>query len=399
MKLISWITNTYKDRFKRYLILGLILIGLFFFIINSIPKEELQIDSSDIHFFYNPSCPHCKKQIEFNKDLSKKYPDLKIISHDITISRENKLFRQIAKDHDIPQNKLVVPITFIGDQKIIGFDSKDTTGKLLETTIKNFLEGTKTENENNEEFVPIINIPLIGEINVLDYSLPILAILLGIIDGFNPCAMWVLVFLISILVSINERKKIWILVGSFVLASGILYFLFMTAWLQAYLFVGYQKYLTLFIGIFALYVGIVDLKTYFTTKGALVCEVGDLESKTKTRSRIEKIVLSPLTFFSIFGIIALAFIVNSVEFMCSFFIPAIFTQVLALSNLSGLEYYGYILLYDFFFMLDDLIIFGLAAFAINTKYGDKYAKYCKLIGGIILLILGIFLLFFPQLLS
>ena len=134
------------------------------------------------------------------------------------------------------------------------------------------------------------------------------------------------------------------------------------------------------------------------TKGALICKVGDQKSREKTMSRMQKLVRSPLTFMTILSIIGLAFIVNSIEFVCSSAIPAIFTHVLAISDLSTLQYYGYILLYDLFFMLDDLIIFGLAAFAVNTTLSSKYAKYCKLIGGIIILILGALLTFAPHLL-
>jgi len=115
-------------------------------------------------------------------------------------------------------------------------------------------------------------------------------------------------------------------------------------------------------------------------------------------TRIERIVSSPLNVATIAGIIALAFVVNSMEFVCSAALPAIFTRVLSLSSLSMVQYYAYILLYDFFFMLDDLIIFGSAAFAMNSSLGDRYARYCKPLGGAILLGLGIMLLFAPNLL-
>ena len=171
----------------------------------------------------------------------------------------------------------------------------------------------------------------------------------------------------------------------------------MTAWLNIFLLVGYIKILTLIIGLVALGGGIINLKDYFTKK-ALTCEVGDEESHEKTMSKIQKIISQPLS-WAIFGsIIILAFIVNSVEFVCSSAIPAVFTQILAISGLSTIQHYLYILLYTFFFMLDDLIIFGLAAFAISSAIGDKYAKYCKLIGGIILTVLGAVMVFAPHLL-
>ena len=243
-----------------------------------------------------------------------------------------------------------------------------------------------------------IDLPFLGEIDILDYSLPALAVILRLIDGFNPCAMWVLVYFISLVIAIGDRKKIWLIVGSFVLASGILYFLFMTAWLNAFLFVGFFRPLTIIIGLGALYFGIISLRDYVKTKGALVCKVDDFASRQKTMGRMEKIVHSPITIATILGIIGLAFVVNSIEFVCSSAIPAVFTYVLSISDLSTLGYYGYILLYDFFFMLDDIIIFSLAAFAVNTTLGTRYAKYCKLVGGIILVVLGLILAFAPHLL-
>ena len=128
------------------------------------------------------------------------------------------------------------------------------------------------------------------------------------------------------------------------------------------------------------------------TKGAVVCEVTDEESRTKTMTKVQKIVSSPLTRGILAGIIALAFTVNAVEFVCSAAIPAVFTQVLSLAGLSTFQYYGYILLYDVFFMLDDLIIFGTAAFALTSRLGDRYAKYSRPVGATILIILGLLLL-------
>jgi hypothetical protein len=115
-------------------------------------------------------------------------------------------------------------------------------------------------------------------------------------------------------------------------------------------------------------------------------------------SRIETVIFSPLSLATIAGIIGLAFVVNSVEFVFSSALPAIFTHVLSVSRLPTIQYYGYILLYDFFFMLDDLVIFGAAALAMTTSLGDRYARYGKPVGGVILLAVGALLLFAPNLL-
>ena len=243
-----------------------------------------------------------------------------------------------------------------------------------------------------------VSLPFLGEVRLAELSLPVLAVLLGLADGFNPCAMWALVYLLSLAASLRDRKKIWLLVGSFVLASGVLYFLFMTAWLKVFLLVGYLRPLTIAIGLGALLVGVYDLRSFSITRGGPVCGVGGSALKKRTMTSMDKLVAAPLSLFSILGVIALAFTVNTIEFACSAGLPAVFTHTLSLRQLSAPQYYGYILLYDFFFMLDDLIIFALAAFALEATIGSGYARYGKLVGGMVLVGLGLVMLFTPEML-
>lgn len=244
----------------------------------------------------------------------------------------------------------------------------------------------------------IIQVPFFGRVRLAEYSLPSLAVMLGLADGFNPCAMWALAYLISLMAGQKDRGRMRLLVGAFVASSGILYFLFMTAWLKIFLAIGYIHLLTMLIGMVAVAVGAWNLREVVTTRGALSCPVGGGELKDKATSRMKTLVLSPLSVASFFAIVALAFTVNSIEFACSAALPATYTHVLSLHRLSSLQYYGYILLYDFCFMLDDLIIFSLAALALDTTIGSRYAKYCKAISGVVLLLLGLALIFRPDLL-
>lgn len=243
-----------------------------------------------------------------------------------------------------------------------------------------------------------VSLPVFGAIRLAGFSLPGLAMLLGLADGFNPCAMWALVYLLSLLVSLQDRRKIWLLVGSFVLASGVLYFLFMTAWLNVFLLLGYLRPLTIAIGAGALVIGVVDLRAFVLTRGAPVCAVGSTGFKKRTMGRMERLAAAPLSLVSILGVVALAFTVNTIEFACSAGLPAIFTHTLSLRQLSVSQYYGYILLYDFFFMLDDLLIFSLAAFTLRTTMASGYVRYGKLVGGLVLIGLGLVMLLSPEML-
>jgi len=243
-----------------------------------------------------------------------------------------------------------------------------------------------------------VSLPVFGAIRLADFSLPALAVLLGLADGFNPCAMWALVYLLSLLVTLQDRRKIWLLVGSFVLASGVLYFLFMTAWLNVFLLLGYLRPLTIVIGAGALVIGLLDLRAFLLTRGAPVCGVGNPGLKKRTMGRMERLVAAPLSLASFLGVVVLAFTVNAIEFACSAGLPAIFTHTLSLRQLSAPQYYGYILLYDFFFMLDDLLIFSLAAITLRTTMASGYVQYGKLVGGIVLVGLGLVMLLAPEML-
>jgi len=387
-RLTNFLRNTFQDRFKRYLIISLIILGIVItFTSQGTPSTG---EGFEIHFFHIPGCSHCEKQEPFNEKLANTYPSIQVIEHDATTPAGSALLSEKLAELGI-EDEPDFPITIFGNQVFGGWESEETTGRAIEEALQQCLAGNCPPPAGKEPGDGIV-LPIVGKIVPADYSLPALAIVLGLVDGFNPCAMWVLVYLISIIATLRDRKRIWLIVGSFVLASGVLYFLFMTAWLNAFLFIGYVKPVTIVIGLVALGGGILQVRGFIETKGAIVCEVTDEESRKKTMTRIQKIVSSPITLGTVAGIIALAFLVNSIEFVCSAAIPAIFTHVLSLASLTTFQYYGYILLYVLFFMLDDLVIFGTAAFAMTSSLGERYAKYFRPVGATILIILGVLLL-------
>jgi hypothetical protein len=336
-----------------------------------------------LHVFFHPDCPHCHRAIEFLRTQ----PGLDVVLHDVSTSANEALLLTVARQHAIPESEVGVPLFVRGSRYLIGFESAETTGKELLA-----ITADQTAIARPEATTPRISLPLLGDIDLMGYSLPALTVLMGLADGFNPCAMWVLVYLISLLAGIQDRRKIWWLVGSFVIASGVLYFLFMTAWLNTFLIVGYIRPLTQIIGLVAIGLGVEHLYELAVTRGVIVCDLDDAAQRQHTMHRIRRIVAAPVGLASLLLITGLAFTVNAIEFVCSAALPAIYTHLLALADLSTGAYYGYIALYVTFFMLDDLVIFGLAAFAVQKIVDTRYAAFSRGAGGMILVGLGVWML-------
>ncbi len=396
MKLLrATIKNTLADRFKLTTLL-LCLIGFFIYLY----LDRAEPPPIIIHSFIRADCSNCPAQQTFLVQLRKEFPNLTLIHHDLDRAGEPEILEELVRVRGYSgQIAEELPVTIVGEEIFFGFDPKGGTKEKIVRVVEDLnRQSAAPRSELTAPVSTVVELPLVGEIDVNRFSLPVLAVVLGLVDGLNPCAMWVLVYLISLILSLRDRRKIWLLVGTFVAASGILYFLFMTAWLNAFLLLGYIHYLTLVVGFFALWVGVTDLYGTFRYRGEEACQVGDLESKQQTVSRIKKVVMAPLTFGSFLAVVGLAFLVNSIEFLCSAAIPAVYTHILSLRVLDLVQYYFYILLYDFFFMLDDLVIFATAAFAATSSLGEKYARYTKPLGGVIMLTLGVVLIFFPTLL-
>lgn len=370
------------------------------------PKEP-----TNIYFFYGQGCPHCAAEEKFLDQLEQKYDSsIKINRFETWYDQDNvKLLQQFAKAYSM--NITGVPVTFIGDKGIIGYDNAENKGKEIEDQLEycsiysakcpgdeimNNQLTSKNDDKKKNELSTVVSLPILGQKDLAQYSLPALSVIIGILDGFNPCAMWVLVFLITLLLGMQNRSKMWLLGGTFIVSSVAVYFLFMAAWLNFLMFLGYVQWIKIGIGIFGIISGIMFIREYQKNKDG-TCKVVKTDSRRKIFEKLKDIVKNQNIWLALGGIVILAFTVNLVELACSLGFPAVFTQILSLANLSPWQYYGYIILYLLFFMIDDIIVFIIAMLTLRiTGFSNKYSRYSSLIGGILILIIGLLLILKPE---
>lgn len=394
---------------KKFLLWLILTISIFF-------PTMIKAEEINLYLFHSQDCTHCQSERKWLDSIKDEYENLNIYEYEITRNSENSELLDKVKDR-LSSTSNYVPYTVIGEQHFIGwnennkekiieaienydFSKRDIVNEVINNIPGEKINNTEeindtTDDKSSTEFT----IPILGKIDAKKVSLPIIAMVIGFVDGFNPCAMWVLIFLISMLLGMKDKKKMWILGLTFLISSGLVYLLFMLAWLNIAISLSSVRWIQLLISAVALVGAFVNIKSYIksTIKKDEGCEVVDNKKRKKLMTRIKKYTSEKSFILAILGVMALAFSVNLIELACSAGLPLIFTQVLALNNLNVIEYGIYIFIYLIFFLIDDIVIFVIAMKTFElTGISTKYTKYSHLIGGIIMLLIGILMIFKPS---
>ena len=352
----------------------------------NIVDASVEDDVINIYFFYGDGCPHCAKEEKFfEEELEKKYKNIKIYYFEVWKNDGNSQMLSKVKDVFKVSNSNV-PFTVIGKKYLTGYS--DGTKEKIYDIIDEY--SGKDVNES------VYSLPIVGKVDVKAFSLPLISVILGFIDGFNPCAMWVLLFLINVLIGYKDKKRMLVLGTIFLLTSGIVYFLSMLG-ITMVLDITTVVWIRNIIAIVAVILGILNIQTYLKTRKENGCHVVKNKKRKVLFKKIKDYTSKKNLFFAIMGIIILAISVNLVELACSLGFPAIYSEILAVNRVVGARRVIYLILYDIFYMLDDMIIFYLAVFTLNVKaISNKYTKYSNLIGGIIIFLIGVLLLLKPE---
>ena len=377
--------------------------------------EEEGPEPPDVEFFTNRDCRHCAAAAAWLARLQEERPEVVVATrHVLDDEAARRRFAALVERSGI--QAATTPAFLVRERFIVGWRSAETTGRLIEDVLDGLepsggsgsgdgcvvhLDGSQDDGDAAcvDPRDRTLDLPIVGPVRPRDLGLPLFTVVLGLVDGFNPCAMWVLLFLLSLLVHLRSRGRMFAIAGTFVLVSGIVYFAFMAAWFTFFDVIGKARAIQVVLGCVAVFVGLVHVKDVFAFHKGLSFSIPDA-AKPGIYARVNRILKAENMAGAIVAVIVLAFMVNVVELLCTAGLPAIYTNVLAQHELPRLQYYGYIALYQVFYMLDDMLMLAIAIFTLSrARLQETGGRWLKALSGAVMIALGLALVFKPELLS
>jgi glutaredoxin len=364
--------------------------------------------SLDIEAFVREGCPHCASAEGFLATLGRERPELRIAIRDVAndpgaLDR----LRNLAAAQGMGDAR--VPAIFVRGELIVGFSPEAGSDRRIRealarapgTTGRAATEGAGTcEAEGSlacgagppgaEDF----KVTILGRtLSLDDVGLPLFTLVMGLLDGFNPCSMWVLILMISLLAPLNDRPRMLAVAGTFVLIEGIAYLAFMAAWLNLFLFVGLSRASELAIAGLAIVAGTINLKDFWAFGRGISLSIPDA-AKPGIYTRMRAILHAENLVAALMGTVLLALLVQIVELLCTSGFPALYTRILTLRQLEGPSYYAYLLLYIAAYMLDDVVVLAVGVVTLSQRrLQEREGRWLKLVSGLAMLGLGLYLIF------
>jgi thiol-disulfide isomerase/thioredoxin len=371
-----------------------------------------------LFYFYSPTCPHCQAAKPWLEQFAQENPWLQVKRYSVKDNRENaRLYFNTAKSLGV--EALSTPGFMFCRQVVIGYDALETSGKQLAEALRACHERRLTSpppsaaagtpdgsgaaavaSAAEEKAGTTVSVPFLGTVDAKALSLPVLTVVLAGMDAFNPCAFFVLLFLLSLLVHARSRTRMAIVGGTFVLISGLVYFVFMAAWLNVFLIAGELRVITFIAGLVALLVAILNIKDYFWFKAGPSLSIPDA-AKPGLFKRMREVVTSGNMGPMLLGTVLLAIVANSYELLCTAGFPMVYTLTLTRAHdLETWQYYAWLGVYNVIYVIPLLVIVTVFTKTMGArKLSEAEGRLLKLISGFMMLGFALVLLLAPSLLT
>jgi len=379
----------------KYIFKKIFIFLLFTFFLYSLQRIVFSAQPIQIDFFYSATCPHCAKAKEFLKDLNNDYPQITLNQYEVS-KNNNRLIAFYEKYKVSEHSQGLVPVLFIDKQYFVGFN--DEIANQIINCIINTLPETDPSSQKNCSTDEKLTIPILGKIDPSKFALPIIAIILGMMDGFNVCSLGALLIILTLVLSLKSRFKTLVFGGIFIVTTAFIYGLLIFFWYQLFRSITpYLRQMEFVIGLLTFGAGIYFLREFIKfRKQGPTCSIGPAQKIEGSFSKkFQSLIDNKARTITIFiSIIVFALIITIVEFPCSAAVPVAFAGMLSKANLSNWVYVAYIILYVLFYMFDELLVFLIAFFTMKLWLASpKFITWITLAESIIMFFLGIYYLF------
>jgi len=355
----------------------------------------------ELYFVYSSTCPHCRAAVPFVEQLEADREWLRVWWLQADAGDPEVAEIALAVADVIGEDIQAVPTFMYCGQMRTGYDDAEGAGvnlaRDLDACHAGLADGEPTTTTTEADLA--VAVPGVGDVEAGSVPLPVFTLIVAGLDAFNPCAFFVLLFLLSLLVHARSRARMAVVGVTFVVVSGVLYFVFMAAWLNLFLITENLRWVTLVAGAIAVVLGILSLKDFFRPGAGPTTSIPEgakpgLFARMRGMIGIER-------FLPVLGAtVALAIVANSYELLCTAGLPMVFTRVLTLNELPTPTYYGYLAFYNLVYIVPLLaIVFGFVWTLGSRKLQPSEGRALKLLSGSMMLGLGTVLLVAPQLLE
>ncbi len=397
-----------------------------------------------IYLFYGDGCPHCAKAKPFLESLAEKYPQVTTKTYEVYYNEVNQqFFVEIATKFGLEQ--MYVPTMFIGDKYLVGYADEyqpnieaevlyclqngcpdpaeglqipgelekqtatpETNAGVLASATPQATEATPPVESTQppavtpqpEEKKFEVKLPIFGTVNLSSKSVTLSTVLIALLDGFNPCSLWVLSMLLALTLHTGSRKKIFVVGLVFIMVTAAIYALFIAGLFSILKVASFMGWVRVVVALIAMFFAVVNIKDYFWFKEGVSLTIAD-EKKPGIYQRMQAVLNASHSWWGLIcATIVLAAGVSLVEFSCTAGFPVLWTNLLTAQNVGMAAFLGLLLIYMLIYQFDELVIFFAAVTTLRaSRLEEKHGRILKLVSGVFMLTLSLVMLFNPALMN
>lgn len=360
------------------------------------PTSAASGDEVELTLFWGAGCPHCAAEKEWLAAAVEEYPQLRVRLYEVFNDAANRARLEKTADR-LGFEVTAVPVTVIGDRYWVGWSEaiRDELAAAIEAP-----GGVEpAEGEPAKGKTSRVDVPLVGDVTVSSDSLVASTLVIGFVDGVNPCSLWVISVLLAIVVRTGSRRRVLAIGSAFLVVTAAMYALYMAGIYSAMGVVAHLGAVQLVVAVLAGVFGVVAVKDYFAYKVGVSFTIPD-SSKPGLYRRMRAAAGRRQLLPALAATTGLAVGVSLLETPCTAGFPVLWTGLLEANGVGAAGAALLFVLYMVPFLLDELVVFTIAVVTLRaTRIQERHGRLLKLVGGTMMLALAVTVVVDPAAMS